>query len=142
MLKFGETQVADEWREPPRPQASPFARRSRLHRTFDTDGEPGEVVIDMGLDLSRPIRIASGETVGFLTTEEKDALVELYEAGEPFAFIWDRLGDPGFTSPDDATFTARFTPGVTPVFTLANEQVDWWFMDISLDIWEAEGEGS
>src|SRR5690606_16007595 len=96
MLRFGTVTIAEPWREPVRSQETPYARRDSHVRTFDATGAPGEVITDMGGDLSRTIRIASGETVGFLTTTEKDGLLALYEAGEAFELEWDRLSGPGY----------------------------------------------
>jgi len=138
MLRFGSTTITEAWREPPRAQVPPYARRDAHARTFDSTGVPGEVITDMGIDVSRLVRIASGENVGFLTTTEKDGLEALYAAGEAFEFEWDRLGAAGHTTPATSTLMARFEAGVTPIFTLVNEQRSYWYMDITLRVWEAE----
>jgi hypothetical protein len=129
---------ADAWRQPPRPQHSLPARRNSFHRTFDSEGLPGEVIQDFGQDLSKVVRLASSETIGFLTWEEVQELEALYASGLPFTLSWDRLGAAGVTDPSPLTFTAQFEPGVVPLFTLANEQKDYWLMDIVLRITPAE----
>ena len=128
--------VADEWREPPRVGHSPYRKRGSRVDTFDTDGTTGEVYLDLGQDLSKAVRLASTENVGFLTRAEALALETLYAEGEPFTVTWDRWPDAPNLNTSTATKNARFLPDFPPEFTLVNEQVDYWYMDMILRISE------
>ena len=126
--------ITDAWREPPRQADAPFQRRQTLSSTFSADGTPGEVLVDLGRDVSKQVRLASSETIGFLTQSEKEALEALYEAGGDFTVSWDRWPWSSPLNETPETKTCYFQPGVTPTFELVNEQADRWFLDIVLRI--------
>ena len=135
-LTIGGVAIADAWREPPRQPHAPYARRSTYAQTFDTAGVPGEVVTDMGQDLSKQLRLVSSENIGFLTKAEVDALEALYNTGGTFILTWDRLPNAAPGNTTTANKTAYFDPDTPPLFTLVNEQKDRWYMDIVLRIKE------
>lgn len=128
MLQFEGLPPLDEWREPPRPSISPVAHRGGMIPTFNpSTGEPGEVTLQLGQNLTRVVRFVSTEKLGFLTWAEVQGITALYDAGAAFNVATDLLVPLGQPA---QSYSCRFAE--PPVFTLVNAQRQFYYMDILL----------
>jgi hypothetical protein len=130
MLDIGGV-VIDPHFEPPRPPITPPARRGNHKPTFDVDGNPGEIITDMGNDPSWLVRFVSNEHQGILTFEEREALEALYSTGLPFRLLTDLTVPLGNEAVE---YQAVFEPGAPPRFDPVDPGGRLYYMDVVLRV--------
>lgn len=94
--------------EPPRPVLAPRTYARSLVNQW-----AGFTTTSEGRDHGRPVTFASDNRHGFVTPEQAQALISLYEAGGSFTVTTDLLHPDG-TAP--SAYVAIFAPAQAPLF--------------------------
>lgn len=111
MLQFtrgGTTITLDPLMEPPRPPLNPRAYERTLVNRW-----AGLSTTSEGRNAGRPVTFASTNRSGFVTREQAEALIALYEQGGGLTITTDLLRPHGSTP---QAYAAVFAPGNPPMF--------------------------
>ena len=127
-LQIGEVVFDDTLAQlPPAPTDVPPAVRSALLEALDTQPE---TIIHSGVSVTRIIRFASAESLGWVTYTQKLALMQLYLSRAPFAVVTDLLSVRNTAKTYSGCF---FDPATPPMF--APHPVadgDHWMFDLPI----------